>query len=277
MKLERGLVSTATGYIHYRAAGAGTPSLLLHINQQSSALYDELIEQLAPRVRAIAFDYPGHGMSDHVAEQPSIDDYSRAATAVLDALGIDRAYLLGEAVGSAVAAQLAATRPNRVAGVILLNCPLTPDRGQIARVLDRAREIGRPADISGFPLTRTLDHLMTHESDFAPLAPSQSWMDRINLAQIQAGRDRWQASTALMAFDLRKALQGITCPALILTGEHCRFAAFRKDVSACVPHALSEVIGDARFCMGWEKAAEIARRAVEFIEPAARQAVGRRA
>jgi pimeloyl-ACP methyl ester carboxylesterase len=275
MKLERGLVSTPTGYIHYRAAGAGRPVLLLHINQQSSALYDELIEQLAPRVRAIAIDYPGHGMSDHVPEQPSIDDYARSAVAVMDALGIDRAFLLGEAVGSAVAAQIATTRPDRVAGVILLNCPLTPDRGQIARVLDRAREIGRPADPSGFPLTRTLDHLMTHESDFAPLAPSQSWMDRINLAQIQAGRDRWQASTALMAFDLRRALEGITCPALILTGEHCRFAAFRNDVSACVPHALSEVVSNARFCMGWEKAPEIARRTVEFIEPAARQAAGR--
>jgi hypothetical protein len=154
-----------------------------------------------------------------------------------------------------------------------LNCPLTPDRGQIARVLDRAREIGRPADPSGFPLTRTIDQLMTHESDFAPLAPTQSWMDRINLAQIQAGRDRWQASTALMAFDLRRALMGITCPALVLTGEHCRFAPFRADVSACVPHAISEIVEDARFCMGWEKAVEIARRAVEFIEQVAPRSI----
>jgi pimeloyl-ACP methyl ester carboxylesterase len=257
------------GYIHYRAAGAGTPVMLLHINQQSSALYDELIEQLSPRVRAVAIDYLGHGMSDHVAEQPSINDYARSALAVMDACGFDRACVLGEAVGSAVAAQLAATHPDRMAGAILLNCPLTPDRGQIARVLDRAREIGRPADASGFPLTRTIDHLMTHESDFAPLAPTQSWMDRINLAQIQAGRDRWQASTALMAFDLRRALQGITCPALILTGEHWRFAAFRNDVSACVPHAASEIVREARFCMGWEKPVEIARRAIEFIEQSA--------
>jgi pimeloyl-ACP methyl ester carboxylesterase len=273
MKLERGLVQTRMGYIHYRAAGAGTPVLLLHINQQSSALYDELVEQLAPMLRAVAIDYPGHGMSDHVAEQPSIDDYARSAMAVMEALGYERIYILGEAVGSAVAAQIAATQAPRVEGVILLNCPLTPDRGQIARVLDRARKIGRPADPSGFPLTRTLDHLMTHESDFAPLVPTQSWMDRINLAQIQAGRDRWQASTALMAFDLRRAVMGISCPALILTGEHCRFAAFRDDVSACVPHAVSDIVRDARFCMGWEKAAEIAQRAVEFMEGAVRQPV----
>jgi pimeloyl-ACP methyl ester carboxylesterase len=240
----------------------------LHINQQSSALYDELIEQLSPRVRAVPIDYPGHGMSDHVAEQPSIDDYARSALAVMDACGFDRACVLGEAVGSAVAAQLAATQPDRIAGAILLNCPLTPDRSQIARVLDRAREIARPADASRFPLTRTIGHLMTHESDFAPLAPTQSWMDRINVAQIQAGRDRWQASTALMAFDLRRALQAIACPTLILTGKDCRFAAFRDDVLACVPHAISEIVEGARFCMSWEKAVEIARRAIEFFERA---------
>src|SRR4029077_4555712 len=114
MTFERGLVSTPTGYIHDRAGVVGTPVVLLHINKQSSALYDELIEQLAPRVRAVAIDYPGPGMSDHVAEQPSIDDYARSAMAVMEALSYERIYLLGEAVGSAVAAQLAATQPARV-------------------------------------------------------------------------------------------------------------------------------------------------------------------
>jgi hypothetical protein len=66
---------------------------------------------------------------------------------------------------------------------------------------------------------------------------------------------------------------GITCPALVLTGEHCRFAPFRHDVSACVPHATSEIVEDARFCMGWEKAVEIARRTVEFIEQAAPRSI----
>ena len=63
MDIERALVKTSMGYIHYRAAGRGAPVVLLHMNQQSSALYLELMAVLAPTVRAIAIDYPSHGMS----------------------------------------------------------------------------------------------------------------------------------------------------------------------------------------------------------------------
>ncbi len=38
MDIERGLVKTGLGHIHYRAAGADQPVMLFHINQQSSAL-----------------------------------------------------------------------------------------------------------------------------------------------------------------------------------------------------------------------------------------------
>ena len=75
-EIERGLTRTRHGHIHWRAAGTGRPVMLLHINQQSSALMLELIAALAPSVRAIAIDYPSHGMSDHVAVPPRIDDYA---------------------------------------------------------------------------------------------------------------------------------------------------------------------------------------------------------
>jgi pimeloyl-ACP methyl ester carboxylesterase len=52
--IERGLVRTRLGHVHYRAAGIGDPILLLHINQQSSSLYVELLAELAPRFRAVA-------------------------------------------------------------------------------------------------------------------------------------------------------------------------------------------------------------------------------
>ena len=86
MDIERALVKTSMGYIHYRAAGRGAPVVLLHMNQQSSALYLELMAVLAPGVRAIAIDYPSHGMSDHVTIQPTIADYARCVLEVVDAL-----------------------------------------------------------------------------------------------------------------------------------------------------------------------------------------------
>jgi len=62
MQIERGLVKTASGYIHYRAAGRGKPIMLLHINQQSSALYLELIAVL------------GGGPASHCHRLPQLRD-----------------------------------------------------------------------------------------------------------------------------------------------------------------------------------------------------------
>ena len=47
--MERGLVATRFGHIHYRRGGAGHPRAVVisHISQQSSALMIELIESLA--------------------------------------------------------------------------------------------------------------------------------------------------------------------------------------------------------------------------------------
>lgn len=108
VKIERGLIKTGAGYIHYRATGQGKPIILLHINQQSSALYLELLAVLGHGSRAVAIDYPSHGMSDHISFQPSIADYAKCVIEVMDALRIGCASVLGEAIGAVVTIELAA-------------------------------------------------------------------------------------------------------------------------------------------------------------------------
>ena len=64
MNIERGLVKTRLGYLHYRAAGTpGNEAIFLqHINQKSSALYLELMAVLCPALRVVTMDYPSHGV-----------------------------------------------------------------------------------------------------------------------------------------------------------------------------------------------------------------------
>src|SRR5689334_143272 len=119
--MNRALVKTRYGHIHYRHAGSEhMPAVVIsHINQQSSALMIELLEALGRKVRAIAIDYPSCGMSDHVAEQPTIADYARCVLAVMDAAGVERATALGEATGAHVSIELAASHPSRIDGAVL--------------------------------------------------------------------------------------------------------------------------------------------------------------
>src|ERR1044072_10006293 len=94
--------------------------MVSHINQQSSAVMVELLQALAPNFRAIAIDYPSHGHSDHIDWHPTIEDYARCVVEVMDALKIERAFALGEAVGAATSIALGGRWAQRVdkAGVV---------------------------------------------------------------------------------------------------------------------------------------------------------------
>jgi len=249
-------VSMGEIMIHYREAGSGPPVVLLHINQQSSALMTELMQALAPRMRAIAVDYPSHGSSYRMERQPTIEDYARCVLEVMDPLGIGRFTALGEATGAAVAVAIADAAPDRVARVVLVNCPLLePERA--AGIVEELEQL-RPADASGFGAPRTVRYMLEQDPDHAPMRPTQDWMDRINQAQREAGRDRWQALRALAAYDLGSALERLSCPTLLLTGEHFYFRHRVPEIARRVRHLRSETLQGARFCATWEFADRIA-------------------
>jgi pimeloyl-ACP methyl ester carboxylesterase len=262
--IKRALVATSFGQIHCREAGSGPAIVLLHVNQQSSALYLEMLEALAPRMRAIAIDYPSHGGSDHVVEQPTIGDYARCVVEVMDALAAGKFVALGEAVGALVATELAVSYPDRVERLVLVNCPYFDPGKWTDELLGASRERLRPADESGFPMTRTLRFLVEQDPVHAPMRATQSWMDRINRAQIEIGRDRWQALAALKAYELGPALERVRCPALLVMGEHFYHRANADEIRRRVPGIRYEVLPDTRFCAGWERAAEIAGLAIGF-------------
>ena len=267
MNIERGLVKTTLGYVHYRAAGAagGEAIFLQHINQQSSALYLELMAELAPALRVVAMDYPSHGHSDHVEQQPAIEDYARCVVAVADALAIQKFSVLGEAVGASVSIELAANHAQRVNKAVLVNCPYYKDRG-VANARHAPLKSGlRPEDASGFPLTRTLEFLLTNDPGHSPMQPTQSWMDRVNTAQIEAGRHRWQALDALHQYDLTANLQRMACPTLLLVGEHFYYVQHRDEFHNKNKNLQSIVVPGARFCMGWERAADVGRHTLGFL------------
>src|SRR5207237_7681541 len=122
--------------------------------------------------------------------------------AVMDALGIGRATALGEATGAFVSAELAAAHRARIDRAVLVNCPYYPEKAVSERAHASLRSDLRPSDASGFPLTRTLEFVLEHDAAHAPVNANQSWMDRINLAQVEGGRDRWQPLHALGAYGL---------------------------------------------------------------------------
>ena len=106
--------------IHYVKAGEGPPVVLLHALGADLNDWQDNIAALAATHQVIAFDSIGSGQSD----KPAID--YRPSTMIdflagfMDALGIQRASLVGHSFSGATAAGFAVAYPDRVDRLVLV-------------------------------------------------------------------------------------------------------------------------------------------------------------
>lgn len=104
---------------HIERLGHGFPVLLLHGWGASSYLFASTIHGLGERFDKIAPDFPGFGDTEAPPEPWGVSDYMNWVLAIMDALGIERAHIIGHSFGGRVAIKLAALHPERVAKVVL--------------------------------------------------------------------------------------------------------------------------------------------------------------
>ena len=109
--------------IHFRDQGDPAAKVLLFIHGISASLHtwEPLISQLGSGYRFVSLDLPGHGLTGVNPER----DYSRKAMvnavwAVMDHLGIEKASLVGNSLGGAVAWSSALDKPQRVKSLVLI-------------------------------------------------------------------------------------------------------------------------------------------------------------
>lgn len=110
-----------TGDVAYSDTGTGPAIVLLHATLHDHRDYDPVVDALARDHRVIAVDWPGHGGSDHGADAVTGPLLADVLEDVVDALGLESIVLIGNSVGGSAAARLATTRPDAVAGLVLVN------------------------------------------------------------------------------------------------------------------------------------------------------------
>ena len=114
-------VETAMGTISAMEAGRGTPVVLLHGLGATKASFLPTVAALAPDHRAIAIDLPGFGDSDKpIGASYDAPFFARSVEALLDALELERAHLVGNSMGGRVALEAGLRAPERTDRIVLL-------------------------------------------------------------------------------------------------------------------------------------------------------------
>lgn len=104
-------------------AGSGVPLVVVHGFSAEGFLYAQSLSRLVKMgFRVIAVDTAGHGATQGLPlSGQSLNDYAELLGRVVDELGIERFVVAGHSMGGQLITRMAATRPEQVMGVVLID------------------------------------------------------------------------------------------------------------------------------------------------------------
>jgi pimeloyl-ACP methyl ester carboxylesterase len=222
--------------VAYTDEGQGTPVLLLHGYCGSRRYWDEVLPALAAQFRIVAPDCRGHGESEATEGVYTMEQLAEDAVQLLDALGLDRAFVLGHSMGGYAALAHAERYADRLLGFGLLHSTTFPDDG--AGKAGREKVAKRVAE----------EGVNGHIDDLIPklFAPEH----RTSMPQkLRKALDIGYGTSPLGAIggalgmkerpDRRSVLERLNVPALLLAGEadgviapEKRFPVSRQGITA---------------------------------------------
>ncbi len=123
-RLER--VGVSLHYLEWNAAETARPALLLLHGLSSNAAFWGRLAARLPNRRLVALDQRAHGGSAAPAEGYKAETLAADAAALVAELGLGRVVVAGHSWGATIALQLAADRPDLVAGLAVIDGPVRP-------------------------------------------------------------------------------------------------------------------------------------------------------
>lgn len=107
--------------VAYRTAGSGAPLVLLHGGLVDSRTWRRQIDAFSAEFHVIAWDAPGCGRSSDPPADVTLDDYADTVAALLDALEVGPAHILGHSFGGGLALAVYKRHPRLVRSLILVS------------------------------------------------------------------------------------------------------------------------------------------------------------
>lgn len=236
--LEDRWLETAPGELtHYHESGSGTPVLFLHgsgTGVSAAANWWLNLEDIGQEHRAIAIDLIGFGQTVVPAGTAyGIKAWVEHAVRVLDALGIEKTWLVGNSLGGWVAFQFAIDHPERLAGIISMG---TGGAKRTKALTNHATPEITPEGIRRALTDFVVDHsLVTEELVQARYRASKSEQASTRFREVITARDHDREHLPL-DFGV---LAGLQVPVLLIHGrENAVIPAGRSlELASIIPHA----------------------------------------
>ncbi len=255
--------------IRYRLTGEGPPLVLIHSHFFDMGMWEDWLPTLTPHFQVLRYDLSGHGLTGpDPSGRYSVARDVELLTGLLDHLQWQRAHVVGSSLGGNIAFTLAATAPERVETLVLVNS------GGLKRANSRAgREVPGWADwvfplIPPIALHRFLDWMIVDPDAVTPELERrfvELWRREGNRSA-ELGRLR-QYQTG----DPEPLLAAIRAPTLVLWGEDnpqlpVAMAQQFVDALSAAPIAQRRTYPGAGHVLPLERPAASARDTLLFLQ-----------
>lgn len=241
---------------HYQQAGEGPDVLLIHgvTGDLSVWFLSRAMEVLSRSFRVTAYDLRGHGYSDVPPSGYTSAEQAGDTIAIMDALGIERAMLVGHSFGGVVAMHAAALYPGRVEAVVLSDPSFAALRhlenlgrwGHWQNFRQEAAEAGVTlSEEHWYDLGKFFDQVMHLDGDrllkFRQAVGLPGFNRLLRLAGTTCGDDA--KSEAGLTEDV---IRSVTQPVLAIFGEFSPFLATADYLAEHLPHCVNVRVPGAK-------------------------------
>ena len=205
--------------LYYEVRGSGPPLCIVNNMYVVAPLWRNFTRSLVERHTIVAYDLRNQGASTMVEGELTLDDHVEDLRSLLDALEIERTYLVGTSISTLICRDFALAHPDRVEGLILcgpvFNALGSKRRKYLTRSWLRTLEGGGPRAL--------FDHIY-------PLVFGEHTIETGGSATYLALRERFLAlnsheqlvsnlSASLSTSDDPGKLARIPCPTFLMAGE----------------------------------------------------------
>ncbi len=246
--------------------GEGEPLLIINGTSQSLGFWVETAQVWAAHHRVITYDLRGMGGSERGSTKISASTLAEDALGLLEALGVERAHVLGYSLGSVVAQELALAAPERVSSLVLL-CTWGRTDGLQRSVFTALGHPWRSGDMEAAlgALGMAFSPQLLDSPEFGTLVEQLLPLFPNTETQIATTAEQWDADIAV---DTQDRLGGITAPTLVVAGEQDLLTPpwQGERVAEAIPGARLEMFTGpgSSHALNVERAEEFVPMALEF-------------
>ncbi len=241
--------------LSYDRSGEGEP-LLLIMGMSGTALHwgEPFLELLREQFEVITYDHRGVGQSTKLEGSVTIAQMAEDAKALLDALDIESAHVLGISMGGMIAQELALAQSQRVR-TLTLGCTYCGGPGSaltepdVMQRLSEAMMSGDRARALRVGWEVNISPAMVGDGDayasYLGIAEQYAVAVPVVMAQMQA----------ILAHDTSARLPGLEAPTLVIhgTADQLLPVANGRLIASLIPGARLEILDDVGHLFFWER------------------------